>query len=276
MLKANCCRYQLLVIFLIIFATNVMGQNTDDFAQKALNDSTFTWLSSSSNGLSIFYQEDSFAEKHRMMLLRSAKTTVDEILDLLEEPAFNPLLNVFYLESRDEMKRIIGRPYSGFSNWSANAIFIVLNPEWRSFEKHEFTHIVTMGGWGYPHSTSQWMIEGIAVYSDGWCREYSVDEIVFHFLSNDQLPPLQELFDDFANLGEIRGGFCAASFIGFIRNTYGTPKLRELWLNGVGNIKEALGDDLNQIENSWKLYLKRNVREDIHVDLDTINKLGCG
>lgn len=253
-----------------------MGQTPEDFVQKALDDSTFTWLSSSSNGIRIFYQKESFAEKHRMMLLRSVKTAVDEVLKLLDEPAYESLLNVFYLESRDEMKRINGRPYAGFADWTASGIFIVVNPEWRSFEKHEFTHVVTMGVWGPPDVTSRWMIEGIAVYSDGWCREYTVDEIAFHLLSIDQLPSLQELFDDFAHLGEIRAGFSAASFIGFIRNTFGMTKLRNLWFNGVGNLKEVLDDDLDQIENSWKLYLKQNVRKDIQVDLDTINKLGCG
>jgi len=265
-----------LVMLLIVIATDISGQENDDFVQKALSDSTFTWLSSSSNRIRIFYQKDSFAERHRMMLLRSVKTAVDEVLEFLDEPAYEPLLNVFYLESRDEMNRIVGRPYSGFSNWTANGIFIVLNPEWRSFEKHEFTHVVTMGVWGPPDITSRWMIEGIAIYSDGWCREYTVDEIAFHLLSNDQLPSLQELFDDYANLGEIRAGFSAASFIGFIRNTFGMPKLRSLWFNGVGNLRDVLDTNLNQIENSWKLYLKQNVRKDIQVDFDNIKKLGCG
>jgi hypothetical protein len=267
--------YQILAVLFVI-STNVIGQTSDDFVTKALNDSTFTWMSSSSYGIRIYYQKDSFAEKHRMMLIRSLKTTIDEVLELLDEPAYEALLNVFYLDSRDEMKRIVGRPYSGFSNWTANAIFIVLNPEWRSFEKHEFAHVVTMGIWGSPHVTSRWMIEGIAVYCDGWCREYTTDEVAFHFLSNDQLPSLQKLFADYATLGEIRAGLCAASFIGFIHNTFGAQKLRNLWFNGVMNIEELLGEDLHQIENSWKMYLKTNVRKEIQVDLDTIKKLGCG
>lgn len=276
MLKKIYYRHLILALLLMVFVTNVMGQPTDDFVQKALDDSTFIWLSSSSDRVRIFYPKGSFAEKHRMTLLRSVQTAVDEVLKLLDEPAYEPLLNVFYLESRDEMKRIVGRPYSGFSNWTANGIFIVVNPEWRSFEKHEFAHVVTMGGWGSPDVTSHWMIEGIAVHVDGWCREYTVDEMASHLLSNDQLPSLPELFDDFANLGEIRAGFFAASFIGFIRNTYGMPKLRTLWLNGVGNLEGVLDDDLNHIENSWKLYLKQNVRENIQVDFDAVNKLGCG
>jgi len=59
------------------------------------------------------------------------------------------------------------------------------------------------------------MIEGIAVYCDRWCREYSIDEIEFNFLSNEQFPPLQELFDNFANLGEILAGISATNFIWF-------------------------------------------------------------
>jgi len=269
-------RYQILVLLFTVFATNLMVQTNDNFVQKALDDSTFTWLSSSSNGIRIFYQKKSFAEKHRMMLLRSVQTTVDEVLELLDEPAYKPLLNVFYLESRDEMKRIVGRPYSGFSNWEASGIFLVLNPEWRSFEKHEFTHVITMGVWGSPDVTSNWMIEGIAVYSDGLCREYTVDEIAFHLLSKGQLPSLKELFNDYAKLGEIRAGFSAASFIGFIRNTYGMSKVRSLWFNGVRNMNEVLGDELDKIQNLWKLYLKRNAIKDVPVDMDTINKLGCG
>jgi hypothetical protein len=263
-------------MFLIFRATEISGQEIDDLVQKALSDSTFTWRTTASDRIKIYYQRDSFAERHRMMILRSITTAVDEVLDLLGESKWDSRLNVFYVESREEMKRLVGRPYTGFSNWTANGIFIVLNPEWRSFEKHEFTHVVTMGLWGSPDVTSRWMIEGLAIYSDGWCREYTVDEIAFYFLSNDQLPSLQELFDDFANLGEIRAGISAASIIGFIRNTYGMPKLRNLWFNGVGNLEEVLGKDITQIENSWKLYLKRTERKDIQVDLDKINKLGCG
>lgn len=276
MRKKTYCRYRALGVLLIVLATNALGQTTDNFVRKALNDSTFTWMSSSSDGIRIFYQKGSFAEKHRMMLLRSIKTTVDEVLEFLEEPAYEQVLNVFYLASRDEMERIVGRSYSGFSNWTANGIFLVLNPEWRSFEKHEFAHVVTMGVWGAPDITSRWMIEGIAICCDGWCREYTVDEVAYYLLSNNQLPPLQELFDSFANLGEIRAGFYAASFICFIHHTFGAQKLRYLWLNGTVSLKELLGEDLNQLENSWKLYLEQNVRKDIQVDLDTINKLGCG
>jgi hypothetical protein len=211
-----------------------------------------------------------------MMLLRSATSAVDEVLEFLGESEYDRLLRVFYLESREEMKRINGRPVSGFATWSASAVFVVLNPEWRSFEAHEITHVFTMGMWGSPSTSSRWMIEGIAICSDGWCREYSVDEIAYHLLRSGQLPPLQDLFADFAELGEIRAGVYAASVIGYIRESYGIEVVQDLWLEGNEQLPELLRADLKQIEASWKLYLKSRVSDQIEVDMEKIDEQGCG
>ena len=224
----------------------------------------------------IYYQLGSFAEKHRAMLLRSAITAVDEDLEFLGESAYEGLLNLFYVESREEIARIVGRPVSGFSNWTASGVFVVLDSEWRSFEKHEITHVFTMTMWGAPDISSRWMIEGVAISSDGWCREYSVDEIAFHLLSHGKFPPLKQFFNDFAKLGEIRGGIYAASVIGFIRHTYGAEALRKLWIDGSGNLTESLGSDVGQIEILWREYLELTVKEDVPIDLETIEDSGCG
>jgi len=250
--------------------------SAQDLVQRALEDTTFTWKSSETEQVRIYYQPASFADKHRAMLLRSVTTAVDEVLQFLEQSKNDRFLHVFYLESRQEMERIVGRPVSGLTNWTANGIFIVVNPEWRSFETHEITHMYTMGVWGSPDASSSWMIEGISIASDGWCREYTVDEIAFHLLSNGDLPPLGAFFDDFAALGEIRGGFYAASVIGFIRDTYGMDALRNLWLNGTGDLDAILGTDIDQIDASWKRDLEQKVGKEIRVDLKTIDELGCG
>ncbi|MEJ2720573.1 MAG: hypothetical protein P8181_05460 [bacterium] len=262
---------------LVALAANVApAQPADDFVQRALLDSTFNWKTIETDYVRIYYQAGSFAEKHRAMLLRSAEGTIGEVLDYLDESEYDGPLNVFYLNSRKEMKRIVGSPVSGFANWEANGIFVVFNPEWRSFEKHEFTHIVTMGMWGPPDDTSRWMVEGLPVACDGWCREYSVDEIAWHYLSHDELPPLQDLFTNFRSLGEIKGGFYAASVIGFIHDRFGVDALRSLWLDGTGSLTDVLGVDVKELEASWKRYLNSSVDKDVQVDVDTIGKLGCG
>jgi hypothetical protein len=257
-------------------STVVSAQEDANLVQKALDDSTFNWKSCDSKGVRIYYQPGSFAEQHRAMILRSVTTTVDESLEFLGETKYHSTLHVFYVESREEMQRIVGRPYTGLANWTANGVFVVINPDWRSFEKHELTHVFTMELWGSPHAESSWMIEGIALCSDGWCREYAVDEIASYYLATEQLPPLRELFDNFRALGEIRGGVYAASIIGFIREEYGTDTLKQLWLEGSGVLNDLLGAGVDEVEDSWKAYLKLKVNKDVDVDLTVIDDLGCG
>jgi hypothetical protein len=265
-----------LITVLTLFPMRLYGQETNDYVTRALNDSRFSWESTSDKGITIYYQSGSFAQKHRMMLLGSLKTSISEVLNLLEETKYTDTLNVFYLESRDEMETIVGRPYSGFSNWSANGIFLVLNPQWRSFERHEFAHIVTMGLWGEPDSSSRWMIEGIPIYCDGWCQEYSVQQIAFSLLKTNQLPDIHVLFDNYFNLGEIRAGFSSASLIGFIIDTFGTNKLRELWHDGSARIEQILGKDAATIDESWREYIKRSEVDEIDIDFESIKMQGCG
>jgi hypothetical protein len=209
------------------------------------------------------------------MLLRSVEKSVDEVLQTLNEPASGRSLNVFYVESREEMNQMIGRPVTGFAAWGANAIFLVVNPEWRSFEKHEFAHIVTMGRWGYPAESSRWMIEGIAVFCDEFCRQYTVDDVAFQLLTENQLPPLNELFENYSALGEIKAGFYAGSFIGFVSEKYGVETVRKLWQSGSEKIGDLLDAELEHIEKMWKDQLTKRAGN-IEVDLKTVSKLGCG
>ena len=257
-------------------AARLSAQTEVDFAKRAVEDSTFTWRTLGTDRVSIYYQPGSFADRHRAMLLRSVSNAVREALECLGEAGYDRLIRVFYMASRDEVKRIVGQPVSGFADWTASSVFVVLNPEWRSFEKHEITHVLTMELWGRPSSSSRWMIEGIAVYCDGWCREYNVDEIAYHLLSHGQLPPLENLFEDFALLGEIRGGVYAASVIGFVRQRYGTDALRKLWLNGCDELTDSLGADVNEVEALWRDHLESTVDKDTHVDFEAILDLGCG
>jgi hypothetical protein len=261
------------LVGMVMAALPARGQ---DLVRKALEDSTFVWGSSQSDGIRIYYQKGSFAEQHRTMLLRSARVAVDEVHPSLGASALERPFHLFYLESREEMERIVGQPVTGLANWGANGVFVVVNPSWRSFEKHEISHVFTMGRWGTPHDSSRWMIEGIAVYADGWCREYTVDEIAFRFVADSELPPLPELFANYRTLGEIKAGIYAASVIGFIRDAYGTDALRAIWRDGTGNLTELLGASADEIEASWKRYLKARVREDIEVDFEAIDDLGCG
>jgi hypothetical protein len=250
--------------------------HSQDLVRQALDDPYFQWRSVENAEARVYYKESSFAERHRHTLLRSVTTAIEEDLEFLGESAYEDVLNVFFVDTREEMERIVGRPVSGYANWGASGIFLVFAPGWRSFETHEFAHIITMGVWGAPHASSTWMIEGLCIASDGWCREFSVDEIAYHLLTSGQLPPLEELPAKLAELGEIRGGFYAASVIGFIRHQFGADAVRKLWTNGSVNLPATLGLSFDKIEPMWKEYLERQVGDGVQVDMGQIDESGCG
>jgi len=263
----------IVTVGLLIAAAPVAAQYSDDLVKKALAE--HSWESVAAGGLTVFYKPGSFAERHRHMLLRSAQVAVSEVTEWLGEAEYNRKLRLIYIDSREEMNELVGRPATGLAVWTENSVFLVANSEWRSFEKHEITHVVTMGEWGAPDPTSQWMVEGISISCDGWCREYSVDEIASHLLSRGELPPLPEFFDSFRTLGEVRGGVYAASVIGFIRNTWGIDAVRKLWTNGTTGVGGSVGATIEEIDLLWKAYLEEAIG-DVEVDYDAIEENGCG
>jgi hypothetical protein len=270
---SRCLATAVGLILLVSVANGILAQ---DLVRRALEDSNIDWNSSEAQGVQIFYKPGSFAERHRAMLLRSVRVAIAEVLEFTGDPQYDRTLHVFYVDSRQEMEEIVGQPVSGYSNWTASGIFVVFNPQWRSFEKHETTHVLTMGVWGAPDPSSRWMIEGVSIYADGWCREYSIDVIAYYLLTHDRLPPLEKLFEDFAELGEIRAGVYAASVIGFIRKTYGAEALRNMWTNGSRDLTESLGSPIDQVETSWQEYLRQIVGDDVEIDMESIEELGCG
>lgn len=261
-------------VFLAATAGPVFAQFHQNPVARALE--RHQWQSLAGDGVTVFYRGGSFAERHRHMLLRSAEAALRESLAFLGESGFDDALHVFYVDSREQMEQIAGRPVSGLASTSEHGVLLVVNPDWRSFEVHEITHIVTLGRWGDPHPSSRWMIEGISIAADGWCRTWTVDQIARHLLQRDRLLPLRELFSGFRDLGEVPGGMYAASIIGFIRATRGIEAVRALWQQGSDDFEAAVGATVEDIEARWRDHLERNVDPAVDVDYDAIDEHGCG
>jgi len=265
-----------ILTLLTISVIDVSAQEPTGFVRVALEDTTFTWKTMDGDGVRIHYQPGSFAERHRAMLMRSVRAATDANLKYFGEPEYPRRLDVFFLNSRDEMERIYGRGVTGLADYRTGGVFLVCNPEWRSFDTHEIGHMVTLGLWGEQNETSAWMREGVAIATDGWCLEYSVDEIAKYLLDKGELPPLREIFGGYSELGEVRGGMYAGSVIDFIRQTYGTEAVRRLWQRGSDHFADAVGASVESVERAWREHLERAVDPTVNVDYERVDDKGCG
>lgn len=252
------------------------SQAPDSEIELALNNSNFTWRSFAAAGVHLYYQPGSFAERHRVMLLRSAQAAVASGLAFLEQKADSLELRVIYVDDRGQMQQLIGHRYTGYSDWTGHGVFLVCNPEWRSFDTHEITHVLTMGRWGPPVEQSAWMIEGLPIAVDGWCQINDVDHIASFLVSTGHWPGLAAFMADAKALGEIPGGVLAASLIRHLRGQYGAPVIEAVWRLGFEAALKARQLSSARVEAEWLDSLRRVANPLTDEEWQKLKSGGCG
>ena len=252
------------------------SQATDSEIDAALTASNFTWHSLAAAGVRVYYQPGSFAERHRVMLLRSAQAAVASGLAFLELEADSLELRVIYVDDREQMQQAIGHRYTGYSDWTGHGVFLVCNPEWRSFDTHEITHVLSMGRWGLPVDHSAWMIEGLPIAVDGWCQTADVDHIASFLVSTGHWPGLAAFIADPKALGEIPGGVLAASLIRHLREQYGAPIIEAVWRSGFEAALKARQLAPTRVEAEWLNSLRRVINPLTEEEWQKLKSGGCG
>lgn len=169
------CGTVLIILDLAFTAALALGQDRVSLTEQVLTHPDFIWQSVTDGSVRLHYQADTFAERHRIMLLRSAEAAIDQGLAFLGRSGYERELNVFYVDSRQQMEQMVGSPVTGYSDWTGSGVFLVCNPEWRSFDTHEIAHVLSIGQWGWPTQNSRWIIEGLPIAIDGWCQEIDID-----------------------------------------------------------------------------------------------------
>lgn len=243
---------------------------------RALANPDFTWRSFAAAGVRIYYQPGSFAERHRVMLARSAQAALAKGLAFLEMKTDGRELRVIYVEDRGQMQRLIGHRYTGYSDWVGHGIFLVCNRDWRSFDTHEVAHVLTMGRWGPPDQRSVWMREGLPIAVDGWCQTADIDRIASYLVSAGHWPGLSAFMANPSALGEIPGGVLAASLIRHLRERFGTPVIEKAWRSGLGAAVKAHGVDPTKVEAEWLDSLRNLANPLTEKEWQKLKAGGCG
>jgi hypothetical protein len=264
------------IVVLLLSAGSARAQTTESLIDRAIANRDFTWQSVAADGVRVYYQPGSFAERHRVMLLRSAKAAMDTGLEFLGGKRDARELRVIYVDSRAQMETLIGRPYTGLAVRDGHGVLLVCNPEWRSFDTHEIAHILTYGRWGDPIEASAWMLEGLPNAVDGLCQTSDMDRIAAYLLAADRWPGLSEFTKNAASLGEIPVAAFGASFLRYLRGKYGTAILEECWRSGLSAALAKRNIAPKQVEKDWLDTLRD--RDDPLTDAEwkKIDTDGCG
>ncbi|HEX6790026.1 MAG TPA: hypothetical protein VF247_01835 [Candidatus Krumholzibacteria bacterium] len=252
----------------------IAAQPPQGLARSALDNSQFEWIRRDTEHLRIYFPAGSYPAAHQQDLVARAEAARRDNLALLGEEAFEPVIDVFFIESRAQMQALVGVPVTGFAERDARAVFLVTNPDWRAFERHEIMHVLAHHAWG--PASGAWVEEGLAQFADGRCGEYTVDDIVHALAEQRGYVPMDTLVARFRQLDDLTAYLEAASMVGFLYETHGRAAAQAVWQRGADAIPGLTGETPPAFAESWWRWVKAKAKPVPADRLEIIRDKGCG
>jgi len=243
-------------------------------AQRILDDARFPWETIESSHARIHYLPGSYAAAHRDTLAARVEGARSAALGLLGIAGYPATLDVFYVNSRQDMNDIVGTPVTGFAYYQDAAVVLVFNDTWRAFERHEVTHFVTYAAWPEPAGAA--VTEGLATYVDGACGGYPNGMVARTLLDRGDLIPLTALAGDFRSQDDLIAYLEAGSITGFVARRLGPTTLRALWDRGLAAAPELLGIPAAEFETQFQRWLSTTYDPIPDAAWSAIRSGGCG
>jgi len=219
--------------------------------QRLLGDERYEWVTIETLNTRIHLPVGSYAQANRDVLPERAEESRAAVLRLLRESEYTNTMELFYVDSRQDMENLTGSPATGFAYYRDAAVVLVFNESWRAFERHELTHVVTLGTWQTPAGPA--VVEGLATYVDGDCGGYEHGRITRTMLDMGALLQLETLGGDFRRQDDLVAYLQAASTMEFMVQRLGPDVMHLLWIRGLraapGLLETSVGDFESQFEN---------------------------
>lgn len=244
-------------------------------AQRYLAVAGFDWQLVETAHARIHVPRGSHSAAIASRLADSVEMSRRVALDLLGEPARNdePKVDAFFVDSRDDMRRIVGQRYGGFAHRDEMTAVFVAGPGYRPFVRHELTHVYSFARWGRL-ATSEWISEGLAALAEGPCQGHTIDALAAGYVARKEIPSLDTLTRSFRSIPELPGYYTAGSLVDFIRSREGIVAIRAIWQGTrAGFETNPLGPRAAEIEREWRAYLATVVPATL--DVPRLDREGC-
>ena len=243
-------------------------------AAAALANADFRWIHRETSGFRVYFLADSYPARHQDSLLQRLPDALANARQLLGVQSTPTPIDLFFIESRPQMEALIGGRATGFAQPSARAVFIMTNPDWRGFERHEIMHIVAAQAMGPIARGNDWLQEGLAQFADGKCGAYSNGDVALALSRRHGWIPFDDVTNRFRQLPDLRGYLQAAAFVQFLHQRFGPSALQPLWSQTIAPDSKIAGLTLYQLEREWRDGLTGAPVSE--TELNRIEEKGCG
>ena len=221
--------------------------------QRLLSDHRYEWITLAADSLKIHFPVASYADANRSTLRERVEASMRAVLDRLSETDYRTTLDLFYVDSRDDMANLTGYSVTGYTYFKESAVVVVFNAGWRSLERHEMAHAVTLGTWPEPHGIA--VVEGVATFVDGECGGYDNGRVLRTILERGELIPLEVLEGDFRRQNDLIAYLEAAGVVEFMVSKVGPGVVRQLWNGGIGSSPTLLDTPIDKFRADFRDWL---------------------
>jgi hypothetical protein len=259
----------------LLIAAPVAAQPPAGLAASALARPDFTWTVDSVPGVRAYFLRGTYADIHRDSLLRRLPEAVAHARAMIGAPALPGPVDVFFVERREQLQALTGASATGFAHTSARAVFLVTNPDWRAFERHEIMHVVSVHAWGRDGMSKAWLLEGLAQAADGSCGGYTNEAIAIALASRSGWIDLPTLVHRFREQSDLRAYLQAAAFTDYLLRNAGVDSVRELWVAEADTGTRIRGRTLAEWEREWRGKLARSSAVPAST-IESVESKGCG
>jgi hypothetical protein len=251
-------------------------QPAHGLARLALDNPAFHWLTTETEHAEVHVEVGSFAAGRMAELEKRVESARAHDLEMLGEREFEPRIHVFYVESRERMKRLVGYPVTGWTEAESGTTVLVASEDWSPFERHEIMHVLSLTVWGPPREPGDWLQEGIGAAAEDRCGAYAGRQFAAGLARRGEIIPLSTLISAFRREDDLVAYLEAGSLVTYLLETYGLASLWKLWHDGAGAAPAAFGKPLEEIELDWRRWLDLTPDPAPDVDLERISDKGCG
>jgi hypothetical protein len=267
----------LLVLALALIAACASDESgPSNRARLILQDARYIWTSIETAAARVHYAEGSFAEREQDTLADRVEGAIEAIRERLSITEYPETLDVFYVDTREDMQRLTGSPVTGFAFTESQAVVLVFNEEWRAFERHELTHVVSRNVWGEPGEPTAATLEGFATFVDGDCGGYEIGRVVRTALEKDLSLDWVPLLEEFRAQDDLIAYSQAASLVEFVSGQGIEGVLPKVWSGGLGAAPEILGVSWSEFEIRWLEWLRASYAPISDEAWQRVRAAGCG
>jgi len=213
-----------------------------------LKRSGFAWLSTHTEHFCVHVIRGSTAERDLVNREEDAERSFARALELLGESSYAATIDVFIVESRAIMRRLVGAETNGRAFPEANMLAYVYGGGINAGGPHELTHVIANNLWG---PGEPWLSEGLAVYADDRWHDHHLHALAKHLVERGDLPAFETLVNWFRWRNSLLTYPAAGSLVKHLYERYGLDAVKAAWGGGAAALPEVTGKSREALEREW-------------------------